>query len=101
MDLRQSRDSSSSERFKKVSELPTVAECARQLRAKETSVTELVERSLAHIDVTEPELGAYLTITKDQAFAQANKSQAMLDSGNASPLCGVPMAIKDVLCWEG
>ena len=45
---------------------------------------------------------AYLTLTPELALEQAAEADARLRRGeDASPLLGIPMALKDVLCTRG
>jgi amidase len=75
----------------------TALEQAAAVRAKEVSPTELVEHFLARIEALDPEIGAFITVTADQARAAAARAdQAVLDGGDLPPLHGVPTAIKDL-----
>jgi aspartyl-tRNA(Asn)/glutamyl-tRNA(Gln) amidotransferase subunit A len=72
------------------------------LRAGATTPQRLLEEAFAHLQRTEPALHAYLTLTRELAETQAAAAEAMLGDGTAaSPLCGIPVALKDVLCVEG
>jgi aspartyl-tRNA(Asn)/glutamyl-tRNA(Gln) amidotransferase subunit A len=46
-------------------------------------------------------LNAFLTITEDEALAQARAADERIARGEAGPLTGVPAAIKDVVCTRG
>ena len=51
------------------------------------------------IDLSEPVLGAYLSLFKDQALDRARQIDQRIASGQpVGPLAGVPIAVKDVLC---
>jgi len=66
------------------------------------SSTELLNRHLAAIEREEPRIKAFLRVTEDLARGQAAEADRRLATGeNGSPLLGIPMAIKDVLCVEG
>ncbi len=79
----------------------TVHELRRLLVRREIKVSEAVEAYLERIDRVDPEIGAYLTVTADLARREA----ALYDEGKkdlaGSPLAGVPLSIKDVLCTRG
>ncbi|HEV7465872.1 MAG TPA: Asp-tRNA(Asn)/Glu-tRNA(Gln) amidotransferase subunit GatA, partial [Candidatus Dormibacteraeota bacterium] len=81
----------------------TVAECVAALRAGTVTAAELLERSRARIAALDPEVNAFLGGTDelaDRAAASADRQLAE-DPATAPPLCGVPVALKDVLCLEG
>jgi amidase len=75
----------------------TALEQAAAVRAGEVSPTELVEHSLARIEALDGGLGAFLTVTPEQALAAARSAETRLaESGDLPPLLGVPTAIKDL-----
>src|SRR3972149_2840002 len=78
----------------------TIAEAATQLRKKETSSVELTQAMLKRIEAINPSLNAFLTVTADVALEQARQADARIKAGNASPLTGIPIAIKDVICTK-
>jgi amidase len=69
------------------------AEQAALVRSGDVSARELVEASLAAIEHVNAELGAFITLRVDEALAEADKVRR----GDARPLCGVPIGIKDFL----
>jgi amidase len=75
----------------------TALEQAAAVRAREVSPTELVEHSLARIEALDAGIGAFITVTADQARAEAARAdQAVVDGAELPPLHGVPTAIKDL-----
>jgi aspartyl-tRNA(Asn)/glutamyl-tRNA(Gln) amidotransferase subunit A len=84
-------------------ELETITGCAAALREGRTSAAELLARARARLAATDAQLGAFLTRTDALADRQAAAADRLLseEPERASPLCGVPVAIKDVLCLEG
>ncbi|MEO6605135.1 MAG: amidase [Aeromicrobium sp.] len=66
------------------------------LRAREISSVELVDHHLDRIDAHGEALGAFITVTADQALERAAAADAALAAGDAPPFTGVPIAIKDV-----
>ncbi len=71
------------------------------LRARKFSSAELTAAHLDAIDALNPRLNAYITVTGDQARDGAAAADAALAGGDAQPLLGVPLAIKDLFCTEG
>jgi amidase len=68
---------------------------AQALAAGKVSSRELVERSLARIEETQPTLNAFRVIRAEQALAEADDADRRLHAGERAPLLGVPVAIKD------
>ena len=71
------------------------------LDSREISAAELANEYLARIDKYDKNIESYITVTKEKAHSDAEKAQKAIDEGNASPLCGIPMAIKDNICTDG
>ena len=73
----------------------TLAQARDGLRSKSFSATELTQ---AHLEVIERarELNAYVLETPDQARAMAGAADARLKAGEARPLEGLPLGIKDL-----
>ena len=42
-----------------------------------------------------------MTVTAEQALAQADAADAAIKAGNATALTGVPIAHKDIFCTQG
>lgn len=62
-----------------------------------TSV-ELTESVLARIDVVEQKVQAYLALDREGALRQAEQADVRRQKGLGGSLCGIPLAVKDVLC---
>src|ERR1700741_1148753 len=79
--------------------IPAVREA---LASKKISARELAAEYYKRIDARNPELNAYLTLSQDRAFAQADRVDALVAAGKPLPaLAGVPIAIKDVISTRG
>ena len=78
-------------------------EAARSAVQKRTTTSmALVESFYARIQKDDPEIGAYLTLSKERALAQADRIDRMAAEGKQlPPLAGVPVGIKDVMCTRG
>ncbi len=76
----------------------TIAGVRTALLAKKISARELADEFYARIDARNAELNAYLTLSSERAYAQADRVDAAIARGDdLPPLAGVPMAIKDVI----
>jgi aspartyl-tRNA(Asn)/glutamyl-tRNA(Gln) amidotransferase subunit A len=72
------------------------------LAAKKVSARELAGEFYKRIEARNPELNAYLTLSRDRAYAQTDRVDAMVAAGKPlPPLAGVPIAIKDVISTLG
>ncbi|MCL2340195.1 MAG: Asp-tRNA(Asn)/Glu-tRNA(Gln) amidotransferase subunit GatA [Proteobacteria bacterium] len=76
----------------------TLHEALRRLDAGEISSVGLTESVLARIDQVEPTVRAYLTLDREGALRQAEQADIARGRGQAGPLCGIPLAIKDAFC---
>jgi amidase len=63
------------------------------VRAGEVSARELVQASLDEIERLNPTLNAFVALATERALAEADR----VGPGDARPLCGVPVGIKDLL----
>lgn len=80
----------------------TISALQRALDAGDTSSVELTDAFLSRINAVEPQVKAFITITAEQAREQARVADANRAKKNTnSPLHGIPLAIKDVICTEG
>ena len=62
----------------------------------------VTEEYLARIGALDARVGAYLTVTRDEALAAARASEARYRAGAPlSSLDGAPIALKDVFCTRG
>ncbi|HXU21416.1 MAG TPA: Asp-tRNA(Asn)/Glu-tRNA(Gln) amidotransferase subunit GatA [Verrucomicrobiae bacterium] len=80
----------------------TVASVRAALLAKKISTRELAAEFYSRIERRNPKLNAYLTLSPERAYAQADRIDASVARGeDLPPLAGVPMAIKDVISTRG
>ncbi len=79
----------------------TIHELRRLLIQREVSVSEVVTAFIDRIQLVDPLLRAYISVLADQALAQAREFDSGSRSLELSPLAGIPLAIKDVLCMAG
>ena len=79
----------------------TVGELGKLLRAREVSARELLDAHLGRIEAVDGRVKAFLRLTPELAAEQAARADRVLKSGEAGPLTGIPVAVKDVLCVRG
>ena len=77
-----------------------LAEARDGLRDKQFSARELTQ---AHIDrvAAAEKLNAYVLQTPEKALEMADASDAKIAQGEARPLEGIPLGIKDLFCTKG
>ncbi len=79
----------------------TLAELNEGLRARRFSSVELARHFLARIERFNPGLNAFITVTREQALAAAQKADRLLAAAEALPLAGLPLVHKDIFCTDG
>jgi aspartyl-tRNA(Asn)/glutamyl-tRNA(Gln) amidotransferase subunit A len=80
----------------------TIAGIHAALQAKKISAREIASGFYAEIDRRNPELNAYLTLSHERAYSQADRVDAAIARGDKLPtLAGVPIAVKDVISTSG
>jgi aspartyl-tRNA(Asn)/glutamyl-tRNA(Gln) amidotransferase subunit A len=79
----------------------TISEARELLARREMSSVELTRSVLGRITAMNAEIGAFLAVTGDVALSQAKQADHRLAAGNAEPLTGIPMALKDILSTRG
>ncbi|MBE7217117.1 MAG: Asp-tRNA(Asn)/Glu-tRNA(Gln) amidotransferase subunit GatA [Caulobacteraceae bacterium] len=62
---------------------------------------EITREHLAAIEAANPRLNAYLVTTADRAEEMARESDARRGRGEARPLDGAPIGVKDLFCTAG
>ncbi|GAB4460013.1 MAG: Asp-tRNA(Asn)/Glu-tRNA(Gln) amidotransferase subunit GatA [Armatimonadaceae bacterium] len=78
------------------------AEIAAKVRGKEVSAREVMDAFLDRVEVVEPQVNAFITVTREEARRMADAVDAKLAAGeDAGPLAGVPVALKDNLSTRG
>jgi aspartyl-tRNA(Asn)/glutamyl-tRNA(Gln) amidotransferase subunit A len=79
----------------------SVTELSAMLQAGEVSSVELTQYFLDRIKNCDVKLNSFITVSEEQALAQAKESDEKLKAGNAPLLTGVPIAHKDIFCTYG
>jgi aspartyl-tRNA(Asn)/glutamyl-tRNA(Gln) amidotransferase subunit A len=80
----------------------TLSDASARIKAGTSTSTDLVNACLARIDVYNPKVNAYITVTRDLALAQAKTLDAEQRAGKLrGPLHGIPIALKDNIDTAG
>ena len=67
----------------------------------DVSSVELTQAYLERIHGIEPSVKSFVTVTPELALEQAREADGRIASGNASPLTGIPMQLKDNMATKG
>ena len=79
----------------------SIRELSEGLKQAQFSSRELTEHYLKRIAHLDPKVKSYVTVTAEQALAEADAADVVLKSGNAHALAGIPLAHKDIFCTQG
>jgi len=79
----------------------TIKEASRLLRLGSISAADLVTAHVQRIERLDQHVKAFLRFTPEVWEKQADEADRRLRQGDAPPLCGIPVAVKDVLCVRG
>ena len=79
----------------------SLTQLAAGLKARKFSSVELVTALLARIEGAQGRLNAFISVTREQALAEAAAADRALAAGRAGALAGVPIAHKDIFCTQG
>ena len=82
--------------------IPTIAEAARQIAAKQLSPVELTRACLDRVKSLDDRLHAFVHLTEERALAEARAAEAAIMAGGAKgPLHGIPIGLKDIVDTKG
>ncbi|HDL07114.1 MAG TPA: Asp-tRNA(Asn)/Glu-tRNA(Gln) amidotransferase subunit GatA [Desulfobacteraceae bacterium] len=70
------------------------------LKKREISSLELVQGVIDRIYAVEKKVDAYITIASDAAILHAKSADKAISSRNITPLTGIPLSIKDLICTK-
>ncbi len=79
----------------------TLKQLSGLLAQKKLSSVELTQSCLDRVARLDPGLNAFVTIDAERSLAQARAADALIASGKAQPLTGIPLAHKDIFCAAG
>jgi len=78
-----------------------IEQAAARLAGRDCTAVELTSAVLERIEAVDGRVRAYITVLADRAIAQAEGADRRLARGEGTPLTGIPIALKDVLCLAG
>jgi aspartyl-tRNA(Asn)/glutamyl-tRNA(Gln) amidotransferase subunit A len=82
--------------------IPTIAEAARQIAAKQLSPVELTRACLDRVRAFDDTLHAFVYRTEERALAEARAAEsAIMAAGPKGPLHGIPIGLKDIVDTAG
>src|SRR5436190_15831346 len=82
--------------------LLTIEAARSAVQERRTSAVALAESFYAKIESDDPNIGAFLTLSKERAMSKAAEMDALAAKGDKlPPLGGVPVGIKDVMVTKG
>ena len=80
----------------------SVTELSTLLQSKTLSAKEAAQAYISRMEKVEPLVGAYLTVTEEEALKAAEDiDRRRMNGESLPPLAGVPMGIKDNICTKG
>ncbi|MBM4271766.1 MAG: Asp-tRNA(Asn)/Glu-tRNA(Gln) amidotransferase subunit GatA [Deltaproteobacteria bacterium] len=79
----------------------TIHELHELITKREVSSTQIVQSVFKRIETVEKDIHSYVTLMKERAFAAAADADKRIREGDITPMTGIPVALKDVLCTKG
>ncbi len=79
----------------------TIHEAADLLGRRELSSIDLTKSALERIQQVEGQVKSFVTVTEEAALEQARNADKRLAGGDATPITGVPLQLKDNMCTRG
>src|SRR5437764_1291692 len=82
--------------------IPTIAEAAKQIAARQLSPVELTQACLDRVRALDDRLHAFVHLTEERALAEAGVAEAAIMAGGPKgPLHGIPIGLKDIVDTKG
>ena len=79
----------------------TIHQARERLDRRDVSSVELTRALLERIEQVEPAVRAYVTVIEETALSQAREADERIAAGNAGPLTGIPLQLKDNIATRG
>jgi len=82
--------------------IPTIADAAKQIAARQLSPVELTRACLDRVRALDDRLHAFVHLTEERALAEARAAEAaIMTGGPKGPLHGIPIGLKDIVDTKG
>ena len=82
--------------------MTTISDVTARVARGEVTSQKLTEQCLAKIQELNPKLNAFITVTGDEALAQARQADREIAAGRRiGPLHGIPISLKDLIDQKG
>ena len=79
----------------------TIQEAHAKLTAGEITSQELTRAALQRIQAVEPSVDAFISVDEGAAMQQAAACDQRIAAGDTTPLTGIPLGVKDLMCTKG
>jgi aspartyl-tRNA(Asn)/glutamyl-tRNA(Gln) amidotransferase subunit A len=79
----------------------SISQLRELLKKREISCCEVTESFIDRINTIDSKINAFLLPTYDLAIKQANDADKRIKNGEDSPLLGIPIGLKDLICTKG
>jgi aspartyl-tRNA(Asn)/glutamyl-tRNA(Gln) amidotransferase subunit A len=79
----------------------TIARAAQMLKNGQITSVELTKAVLERIEAVEGRVKAFVTLCPEKALKMADAADRRIAKGDAGPLTGIPLAVKDLFCTRG
>ena len=76
----------------------TITKANELLNNGDITSRELTHSILDRIAAVDGKIDAFLTVSEETALQQADQADAMIAAGKGTPLTGIPLGIKDLMC---
>lgn len=79
----------------------SIAQARTELDNGTLSSRDLTLSCLDRIKSVDDRIKSFILVTEEEALQQADAADTQIAAGNAAALCGIPLAVKDLLCTKG
>jgi len=79
----------------------SLTELRKRLDAGEITSEQVTQDYLDRIDATNAQVNSFITVCREEALAAARVADQRIAAGNAAPLTGIPIAVKDIFNTSG
>lgn len=79
----------------------TISQALESMKAGELSSQDLTQSCLDRINTVEGDLQAFVSYDAERAISSAREIDRQRPNGKMGQLCGIPLAMKDLLCTKG